>query len=271
VQQTQFISEHIAAEPGAFDPEAMSRGEPAPPRAFRWRGQRFEVARVLQSTRRMGRDRGDSYVRRHYHDIETTDLLRMSLYFDRNPSDRSARKQWWLYTLALPAPVIVTQRLHLRRWTFVDRDAFFRMVQDPELMQHLHEFVPMSDNEAQAALEETIERYRVGYGDWAIVDPTSGEILGESGLTPLAPPNTEITWMLFPKFQGHGYAVEAALAVLSYAFETLGLPNLVAHVRPANDRSARVAEKLGMRRVRVFTNARGQEMVEFERANVSAS
>jgi RimJ/RimL family protein N-acetyltransferase len=270
VQQTHFISERIAAEPGAFEPGAMSRGEPALPRAFRWRGERFQVARVLQSTRRMGRDRGDAYVRRHYHDVETADAVRMTLYFDRNPSDRGARKQWWLYTLAFPEPVIITERLDLRRWTFADRDAFFGMVQDPDLMLHLHDFVPMSDDEAQAALEDTIARYRVGYGDWAIVDRASGEIVGESGLTPLAP-DVEITWMLFPRFQGRGYAREAAEAVQRYAFDMLGLPKLVAHIRPANERSARIAEKLGMRRVGSIVNARGQEMVEYERTNTPAS
>jgi len=266
VQQTQFISERIAAESGAFDLGAMSRGEPALPRAFVWRGQRFEVARVLHSGRRMGQDRGDSYVRRHYHDVETTDAVRMSLYFDRNPRDRSARKQWWLYTLTLPAPVIITDRLQLRRWTLADRDAFFRMVQDPELLLHLHDFVPMSDAQAQVALEETITHYSVGYGDWAIVDPQNGDILGESGLTPV-PPDVEVTWMLLPRFQGHGYAFEAAHAVQGYAFETLQLPKLVAHVRPANDRSARVAEKLGMRCVRTFVNPSGQEMLEYESVN----
>ncbi|MBV8338838.1 MAG: GNAT family N-acetyltransferase [Candidatus Eremiobacteraeota bacterium] len=266
MQQTQFISERIAPEAGAFDPGAMSRGEPALPRTFRWRGQRFEVARVVQSARRMGQDRGDSYVRRHYHDIETTDAVRMSLYFDRNPRDRNARKQWWLYTLTLPDPVIATERLQLRRWTLADRDAFFRMVQDPELMLHLHDFVPMSDAQAQDALEETVRRYSVGYGDWAIVDRQNGDILGESGLTPM-PPDVEMTWMLLPRFQGHGYAFEAAHAVQRYAFETLQLAKLVAHVRPANARSARVAAKLGMRRVRAFTNADGQEMVEYECVN----
>ena len=263
MQQTQFVSERIAAEPGAFDPVAMSRGEPGVPRTFVWRGQRFAVAQVLQSARRMGVDRGDRYVRRHYHEVETTDAIRMSLYFDRNPRDRSSRKEWWLYTLTLPEPVIVTDRLQLRRWTFVDRDAFFHMVQDPDLMLHLHDFVPMSDADAQAALEETIARYSAGYGDWAIVDPRSGDILGESGLTPI-PPDVEMTWMLFPRFQGLGYGFEAAQAVQRYAFERLQLPKLVAHVRPANDRSARVADKLGMRRVRTFVNASGHEMVEYE-------
>ena len=219
----------------------------------------------------MGRDRGDSYVRRHYHDVETADGLRIRLYFDRNPSDRGARKQWWLYTLSFPEPVITTPRLELRRWTLADRDVFFAMVQDAQLMRHLHDFVPMTDEQAQAALEETIARYEAGYGDWAIVDPQSGDILGESGLTPM-PPDVEITWMLFPRFQGKGYALEAAAAVQQYAFETLGLPKIVAHVRPANDRSARIAEKLGMRQVRTLVNAQGHEMLEYARTGgISAS
>lgn len=266
MQQTQFISEPIIAEADTFDTAAMARGEPAVPRAFVWRGQRFAVAHVLQSTKRMGGDRGDSYVRRHYHDIDTADALRMRLYFDRNPRDRGSRKQWWLYTVTFPDPVIVTPRLELRRWTLADRVTFFQMVQDPELMRHLHDFVPMTDEQASNALEETIARYQVGYGDWAVVERESGDIVGESGLTPI-PPDVEMTWMLFPRFQGRGYATEAAQAVQRYALETLGLPALIANVRPANDSSRRIAEKLGMRAVRTFVNAQAQEMLRYEMAS----
>ena len=50
-----------------------------------------------------------------------------------------------------------------------------------------------------------------------------------------------------PNSWGYGYATEAARAVRDYAFSELNLNRLVALIEPVNQRSIRVAEKLGMR------------------------
>ena len=265
----QFIGERIDVEAGSFDAGLMERGEPGVPRSFRWRHQRFGVVRITDRRRQLGEDRGDRYVRRHVYDVETSDGLRMTLHFERNPSDRSRRKAWWLYTLTLPEPVIVTQRVALRRWTYADRDAFLRMVQDPQVMAHVHDFEPMSDRQAREALDATIRRYEIGYGDWAVMEPQHGDILGEAGLTPL-PDATEITWMFFGQHWGKGYAREVASAVQRYAFETLHLARIVARVRAENDRSAKVAEAIGMRLARRFKDDRGEEMLEYACARPAA-
>jgi len=219
---------------------------------------------VLATQRGMGEDRGDVYVRRHYFDVETTDLLRMRLYFERNPKDRSKRKAWWLYTVTFPEPVIVTPRLALRRWTYADRADFRAMLADADMMRHLHEGVPLSPREADAALETTIEHYRAGFGDWAIVSRAHGEILGESGLTTL--PETgevELGYMLRRPFWGQGFATEAARAVMTHAFAALGLSRLVSVARPDNRASIHVLEKLGMRPIGRAVH-RGHEMAKFE-------
>jgi [ribosomal protein S5]-alanine N-acetyltransferase len=244
----------------------MSHGEPSAPVAFVWREQRFEVARVLATRRGMGQDRGDTYLRRHYYEIETADAVRMTLYFERNPSDRGKRKRWWLYTYSLPDPVIETSRLALRRWTYADRDAFRSMVSDPGAMRHLHDGEPLTNAQADDALRDTIERYREGFGDWAIVRREDGLILGESGLTRRAELGAvEIGYMLDPPHWGQGYAIEAATAVMRYAFDQLKLERLIALVRPKNERSIRVLEKLGMQRERRFMH-RGEDMLKYTRA-----
>jgi RimJ/RimL family protein N-acetyltransferase len=262
----QFASEPITPVPGAADPTAMSHGEPSVPTAFVWREQRFDVARVLSTRRAMGQDRGDTYLRRHYYDIETADGVRMTLYFERNPSDRSKRKRWWLYTYSTPEPVIETPRLTLRRWTYADRDAFRAMVSNPDTMRHLHDSVPLTPAQADDALFDTIERYNDGFGDWAIVRREDGLILGESGLTRLPELDAiEIGYMLEPMHWGQGYATEAATAVMRYAFDQLKLDRLVALTRPENERSIRVLEKLGMHREGRVMH-RGHDMVKYARA-----
>ena len=61
-----------------------------------------------------------------------------------------------------------------------------------------------------------------------------------------APRIYEIGWVLHPRYQGQGYATEAATALLRYGFETLGLHRIIATCQPENVASWRVMEKLGM-------------------------
>ena len=62
----------------------------------------------------------------------------------------------------------------------------------------------------------------------------------------------EIGWVIRPAYQRHGYATEAAAALLKYGFETLGLQRIVAACDNRNIASFRVMEKLGMRREAQF-------------------
>ncbi|MHB1004806.1 MAG: GNAT family N-acetyltransferase [Chloroflexota bacterium] len=57
----------------------------------------------------------------------------------------------------------------------------------------------------------------------------------------------EIGWVISPAFQNHGYATEAASALLRYGFESLNLHRVVATCDTRNAASYRVMEKLGMR------------------------
>jgi RimJ/RimL family protein N-acetyltransferase len=59
-------------------------------------------------------------------------------------------------------------------------------------------------------------------------------------------PCVEIGWRLGAEFWGQGLATEGAQAVLRLGFDGLKLPEIVALTVPANRRSRRVMEKLGM-------------------------
>jgi RimJ/RimL family protein N-acetyltransferase len=70
--------------------------------------------------------------------------------------------------------------------------------------------------------------------------PASGETL------PLQPSGeTEIGWHFHPDYWGHGFASEAAGAVLAHAFDN-GLERVVAVTAPANTASQRVCLRIGM-------------------------
>ena len=62
----------------------------------------------------------------------------------------------------------------------------------------------------------------------------------------------EIGWVLAPDMQGMGYATEAAEALVRVAFDELGVHRVWAQLDGENDASARICERLGMRREAYF-------------------
>jgi len=58
----------------------------------------------------------------------------------------------------------------------------------------------------------------------------------------------ELGFMFHPDHQGKGYATEASRAVVELAFTTYDLHRLEGRLEVRNSASARVLEKLGMRR-----------------------
>lgn len=97
-----FVSEAIRPVAGSFDAAAMVRGEPGVPRAFDWRGRRWQVAAVEESWKTTGPCRNGSrekYVRRHWARVRTESGVTVTLYVDRQPRDRKKRRRWWLFTV----------------------------------------------------------------------------------------------------------------------------------------------------------------------------
>ena len=99
---------------------------------------------------------------------------------------------------------------------------------------------------ARLALEiENDKEYGVQY--WPLFECASGEFVGCYGLRPHGTKagEYELGFHLLPAFWGRGYAVEAAQAVIAYAFLTLNADSLFAGHRPENKKSARALTKLG--------------------------
>src|SRR5215203_1055393 len=84
------------------------------------------------------------------------------------------------------------------------------------------------------------------FGCWAI-ELADRVVAGTVLFKPL--PNgvgeVEVGWHLHPDCWGHGYATEAARAVIERGFDA-GLPEVYAVVRPGNEASIAVCRRLGM-------------------------
>jgi RimJ/RimL family protein N-acetyltransferase len=149
------------------------------------------------------------------------------------------------------ATTLTTPRLRLRGWQHDDEIAFAAMHADPEVMAFLGGAL---DRAASDALLAQLDRdlQRDGWGRWA-VEHRGGGLLGFTGLARLTfatpfTPAIEVGWRFTRDAWGHGYATEAARAALTYAFDLLGLDEVVSITVPANVPSRRVMERLGMKR-----------------------
>lgn len=90
-----------------------------------------------------------------------------------------------------------------------------------------------------------------GFGMWAVLEKATGRMLGHAGLQCLEDTGeVEVAYYLGRPAWGKGYAKEAGAAALRFGFETLGLPRVMAVVRPENLASQRVLAKLGLRHLR---------------------
>jgi RimJ/RimL family protein N-acetyltransferase len=146
--------------------------------------------------------------------------------------------------------IIETERLILRTWQKEDAEAYFRINQDPKVIEFLTG--PLTMEQVNAFITGANKQFEErGFTLWATCLKETGELIGWVGLNYLDfqahfTPAVEIGWRLGSQYWGKGYATEAAKAVLDYGFNRLNLKELVSCTVPDNTRSRRVMEKLGM-------------------------
>jgi ribosomal-protein-alanine N-acetyltransferase len=146
-----------------------------------------------------------------------------------------------------------TPRLLLRPWRGEDMAAFAAMSADPAVMEFLRPFPDRAASEAWATRAAEHWR-RHGFGQWVVEIPGEASFIGVVGLAQVPyqahfTPAVEVAWRLARAYWGCGFASEAARASLDYGFAELGLAEIVALTVPANLRSRRVMERLGMTRL----------------------
>jgi RimJ/RimL family protein N-acetyltransferase len=146
--------------------------------------------------------------------------------------------------------VLETERLRLRNWQSSDREPFAQLNADPRVM----EFFPkrLSREESDAMVDRIESHFRAkGFGLYAAELRSDGRFVGYVGLhTPTFEahftPCVEIGWRLASDVWGQGIATEGARAVVRHAFQELGLDEIMSFTVPANQRSIRIMQKLGM-------------------------
>jgi RimJ/RimL family protein N-acetyltransferase len=145
-----------------------------------------------------------------------------------------------------------TARLILREFTKADAVAVHAYAADP-VATELQIWGPNAVDDTREFLERTLAESqaapRVSY-QLAVTLAASGELIGGCGLffDDADGTDAEIGYTLHPAHWRHGYATEAARALLAYGFDTLGKHRIAATCDARNTASFKVMERLGMRR-----------------------
>ena len=140
---------------------------------------------------------------------------------------------------------IETARLRLRSFQHQDWQAVYDYTSDAAVMMYIPEgqFTPA---QAKAFVADNMGEHARAV---AVLFKTTDRLIGHMVFHPWFDSETyEIGWVFHRAHHGHGYATEAAGALLHYGFEVLQLHRIIATCQPENVPSWRVMEKLGMRR-----------------------
>ncbi len=147
----------------------------------------------------------------------------------------------------LPWEILETDRLLVRETTVEDVDRFYQIYAEPSVTDYMDNLFADRDVEIACAKNyiETVYAF-YGYGMWTVLKKDSGEVIGRAGISWREGYRLpELGFVIGVPWQGQGYAFEVCSAILNYAREELQMTQIQALVRPGNERSVRLCERLG--------------------------
>ena len=146
--------------------------------------------------------------------------------------------------------MIVTDRLTLRPAVDADRDAIAALNAHPRVGEWLGGVRNRAESDA---FVDRVQAHQAehGFGFWVVERQADASVVGMTGIW-RTPPEVglgrivEIGWRFLPDAWGQGYATEAAKAALTYGFETVKLPEIIAFTARSNLASQSVMRRIGM-------------------------
>lgn len=154
---------------------------------------------------------------------------------------------------------IETQRLVLRPMLMSDVEDLYEYQSNPEIVRYIP-WPARTLEQVKEAAQKTVDTAKsdlVEINDYIVLLwelKTSGKIIGQSnmGLISKEHKTSNIGWVTHQDFQRKGYAFEATNSLLTYAFTNFDLHRVIADIDTRMPISAKLAEKLGMRREGTF-------------------
>ena len=145
--------------------------------------------------------------------------------------------------------IIVTERLVLREVNINDADFILDLLNSKGWLQFIGDRNVRSLPDAEKYIADRIIKSYIdhGLGLYLVELKTSGTAIGLCGLIKRDTlDDIDIGFAFLPEYNGFGYAFEAAISTLQFAFESLEINRLVAITTPDNVNSIKLLEKIGM-------------------------
>ena len=144
--------------------------------------------------------------------------------------------------------IFETKRLLVRRYTENDKDHFFSLNGNEEVMRYIR---PVKTREEcdefllQAIAYSETEKL---FGRWAVEDKLSKEFVGSFAMIPVeGKDQMQLGYSLLPEHWGKGYATELTIAGLHYVFTKTQINPIYAYTEEPNTSSQKVLLKAGFR------------------------
>jgi len=154
---------------------------------------------------------------------------------------------------------LVTSRLVGRPIALTDFGRLRGIHSDPRAVATLStDGLPFSKAHTRRSVEEWTQHWdEHGYGVW-LFHKKDGEFVGYAGIrvaTIIEEQGTELLYAIRPESWGQNYATEMSRAALQFAFESVGVKEIIAFTLTTNLASQRVMAKCGFRYERDITHA----------------
>ncbi len=160
--------------------------------------------------------------------------------------------------------VAATERMQLREATPDDAAFMLELLNEPAWSSFIARHSIATPGQAAGYIAERMTSMysKLGYGLWIaeiLPDHTPAGICGLVKRDSLEVP--DLGFAFLREYQGRGYALEAAHAVLRLSAEKLELDKLLAVSAPENVPSIRLLEKLGFEYTSTFTHSGSTEVL----------
>jgi RimJ/RimL family protein N-acetyltransferase len=150
----------------------------------------------------------------------------------------------------MDTPMLETERLILRVPQIEDFERFAQLQADETATRHIGGLMTRA-GAWRRFLQMPGAWSLQGYAMFSVIDKVDGRWLGQTGpWQPEGWPGTEVGWSFHPDAWGRGYATEATVAAIDWAFANLGWAEVIHCIDPDNIASQNLAKRLGSRNLR---------------------
>jgi len=158
-----------------------------------------------------------------------------------------------------------TDRLIIKEYQPEYSNIAHKVFSDPQTMAFWP--APFTVEETKKWIERSIESYREnGFGRYAIFSKETNLLIGDCGILKLETANTlvhDLGYIIHIPYWNSGLGFEAAKAIMNYGFNELKIERLYANMPYNHDASIKLAEKLGMKRIKEFNNSKNRSILTY--------